>query len=508
MVGAASKEHVVGRYAIYDEIAAGGMATVHYGRLVGPVGFTRPVAIKRLHPHLARDPDFVTMFMDEARLAARIRHPNVVATMDIVSEGDQLLLVMEYVEGESLSRLLRRANASGAKPPIGVTCTILVGALQGLHAAHEAKNDQGAPLNLVHRDVSPQNIIVGPDGVPRILDFGVAKAVGRLTNTREGQLKGKLPYMAPELLANGAVTRSVDVYAAAIVLWEMLTAQRLFAGETEIETFSKIVKSEVEPPSKHNPDVPPALDAIVLRGLAREAKDRFATARDMARELEKAVPLATASAVGEWVESLAHESLQDRARKVAEIESNSNVYRGPISSSVETGKRVSIVSGVQTTPGAGSSPDLAEDLRSVELTTSDLASTSATSPGLLQRRPKWLPIAAGVGVLFVVGIGIAVASRGGDEARPPEPSAKVPPPTTAAALPKDEPTASAPALVTPSATIEPVAIEPSATATAKTVAPRPTTTVHGPGPVKATPNCKPPYVIDERGIKKYKPECL
>jgi serine/threonine protein kinase len=191
---------VVGRYAVYGKLASGGMATVHLGRLMGPAGFSRTVAIKRLHPQFAKDPDFVAMFLDEARLAARIQHQNVVATVDVVARDDELFLVMDYVRGESFSRLLRASRKQGIDIPPRVIASVMVGMLHGLHAAHEAKDERGQPLSMVHRDVSPQNVIVGVDGVPRVLDFGVAKAAARVQVTRDGQMKGKLSYMAPEQL--------------------------------------------------------------------------------------------------------------------------------------------------------------------------------------------------------------------------------------------------------------------------------------------------------------------
>src|SRR5262249_30807867 len=162
------------------------MATVHFGRLLGPVGFSRTVAIKRLHAHFAADPEFVSMFLDEARLAARIRHPNVVPTLDVVATAGELFLVMDYVPGETLSRLIAASNAQRRWIPLPIAAAMACGVLHGLHAAHEAKSERGAPLGIVHRDVSPQNLLVGTDGVPRVLDFGVAKAAGRLQTTRDG----------------------------------------------------------------------------------------------------------------------------------------------------------------------------------------------------------------------------------------------------------------------------------------------------------------------------------
>ena len=225
-----SAEVTVGRYALHHEIASGGMAVVHIGRLMGPVGFARTVAIKRLHPHLAHNPEFVAMFLDEARLAARIRHPNVVSTLDVVATEGELFVVMEYVPGDALARLLFTASSRGESVPLAIASSIMVDVLHGLHAAHEASDERGQPLGLVHRDVSPHNVLVGTDGAAHLIDFGIAKAAGRAQVTREGQLKGKLAYMAPEQLkgsSGGAkVDRRADVFAVGTILWEIVTGHR------------------------------------------------------------------------------------------------------------------------------------------------------------------------------------------------------------------------------------------------------------------------------------------
>ncbi len=312
---------VVGRYALYGEIASGGMATVHLGRLLGPVGFSRTVAIKRLHSQFAKDPEFVSMFLDEARLAARVRHLNVVPTLDVVATEGELFLVMDYVQGESLAKLGRIAETQGAIP-VRIIAGILVGALHGLHAAHEAKSERGEKLDLVHRDISPQNILVGVDGVARVLDFGVAKATGRLQTTREGHLKGKLSYMAPEQVS-GRVTRQTDVYAAGIVLWEALTGVRLFRGDTDAETLHRVISGVVAPPSQYAANLPPGLDAVVLGALRREPTERYATAREFAVAIERCTGIASPTEIGEWVEAVAHDTLLRRAERVNEIESGS-----------------------------------------------------------------------------------------------------------------------------------------------------------------------------------------
>lgn len=330
----------IGRYAIYGEISAGGMAIVHYGRLLGPAGFSRTVAIKRLFPQFARDPEFVTMFLDEARLAARIRHPNVVDTLDIVAAEGELFLVMDYVQGESLARLLRQSADANRFLPLPIVSAIVSGALHGLHAAHEATNELGEPLGLVHRDVSPQNVLVGSDGVPRVLDFGVAKALGRLHTTRDGQVKGKLAYMAPEQLKGEPTTRRADLFAVGVVLWQALTGRRLFDGETEAIILAKLLEEPIVPPSRFAPHVRPELDQIALRALARDPARRFTTAREMALALETAERPATASEVSAWVESVAATTLAERARQVADIERSSTPGPRPLAEANAQGNTV------------------------------------------------------------------------------------------------------------------------------------------------------------------------
>lgn len=312
---------MLGRYALFDEIASGGMAAVHYARLMGSVGFTRTVAIKRLHPQLACDPEFVDMFLDEARLAARIRHPNVVPTLDIVSEGDELFLVMEYVLGETLSKLHKAAKKRGEVFEPSVSVALAVNLLDGLHAAHEARSETGEPLEIVHRDVSPQNLIVGADGVARVLDFGVAKAAGRIQVTRDGALKGKLAYMAPEQLERGGFDRRVDIFAAGVVLWELLTGRRLFDGGSDAVVFGQVLGLDVQPPSHVRAGVPAALDEVVMRSLARSPDDRFSTAHEMATELERALPGARPREVAALVQRLAGDALDKRAEVLGRIES-------------------------------------------------------------------------------------------------------------------------------------------------------------------------------------------
>ena len=308
---------VIGRYAIHEEIASGGMATVHFGRLVSAGGFSRTVAIKRLHAHLARDPEFVKMFLDEARIAARIRHPNVVPVLDVVNTEGEIFLVMEYVAGESLALLARAVRDRGERIPFPIAAALVVGVLRGLHAAHEATDERGQPLCIVHRDVSPQNILVGRDGSAHLLDFGVAKAEGQLQTTREGRIKGKVGYMPPEQARGSEVTRAVDIYAAGVVLWELLTGERLFAGDNDAIVLERVLFGEVVAPSGKG--APPELDEVVMRALGKVPESRFSTAREMARAIEAAVDVASGAEITEWLEMQAGGLIEDRQRRAAAL---------------------------------------------------------------------------------------------------------------------------------------------------------------------------------------------
>jgi serine/threonine protein kinase len=309
----------VERYLVFDEIGVGGMASVHIGMLTGAVGFRRIVALKQLHSRFIHDPDFVSQFINEARLAARIHHANVVQTVDVVWTGTQLMLVMEYVDGDTLNRVLRSAVERRQQVPLEVACSMVTGVLHGLHAAHEVKDEEGVALDIIHRDVSPQNILIGRDGIARVLDFGVAKALAQSPNTQSGLLKGKFGYMAPEQILRGTVDRRADVFAAGVVLWETLTCRRLFQASKNIEqAMSRVVAADIPPPSSCRPDIPARLDAIVMKAVERDAEKRFQSAEELAVALET-VGAASAHLVKTWFGPLASAELGQRARLIRSI---------------------------------------------------------------------------------------------------------------------------------------------------------------------------------------------
>jgi hypothetical protein len=311
-----ARPRIIGRYAMFDEVGRGGAATVHIGRLIGPIGFSRTVAIKKLHESVAGDPEVVAMFLDEARLTGRIRHPNVVPMLDVLAIEGEVFLVMEYVHGESLSSLLRGLQARNQPVPVPIAVQILRDVLHGLHAAHEARSDRGQPLDLVHRDVSPQNILVGADGISRILDFGIAKAVDRIQDTHTGQLKGKVSYMAPEQLLGQPIDRRVDVYAAGLVLWEALAGKRLFPGDSSGHVMYRVLRGEIPPLS----DAPPLVRDAVSKATERDRVARFATAFGFARALEDASAPVAPTAVGDWVREVSGPALTRRYELLQAIE--------------------------------------------------------------------------------------------------------------------------------------------------------------------------------------------
>ena len=514
---------VVGRYGLYDELAAGGMATVHLGRLIGSVGFSRAVAIKKMHSFLAHDPEFVAMFLDEARVAGRIRHPNVVPTLDVVSDGGELFLVMEYVLGESLNRLLIANKKRELRTPLDITSAIVIGLLEGLHAAHEAKDERGAPLEVVHRDVSPQNVIVGADGIARVFDFGIAKAVGRMQTTQDGSLRGKIAYMSPEQLSNEPIDARTDVWAAGVVLWEMIANSRLFVSDSAGALVHLVMTKEVPKPSSLT-ECSPALDAVVKKALATDREDRFPSARAMSRALEAAVPPASPHRVASWLEELAGPVIAARAARMEEME-RAGVER-PNYGTIRT-KLAAL--GFEKTPDSEAARST---MTSLQVDTLPFAITPSTPPLPLpapsalppRARPRkksaMFPLVALTTMLVTLLIAWRVLPRY---------LAKPSSPTRASSVAPDAPVSIAsPAEPGPSADPAPLAATPapptpsasaSATASASALAssalaarkaPRGRSTASSPVPPHPAPNCDPPYTIGPPPdlIKKPKLECL
>jgi len=285
-------------YTIHGKIASGGMGTIRLGLQLVASGFSRVVAIKQIHAMYANNQEFVAMFRDEFRVASRVVHPNVVPILDVMSAEDELSLVMEYVHGLSVARLV---TSAGNVPSPEIATTIVIGMLHGLHAAHEALSERGDLLNIVHRDVTPHNVMVGVDGTPRLLDFGIAHALGRARTTTVGQIKGKAKYLAPEQLTGESIDRRADIYSASVVFWEMLTGRRLFQSGNDDPLIDLAARRSVKSPHLVRPGISPHLARIVLRGLQADPAARYATALEMAVALEEGAATVSATKVGEWV---------------------------------------------------------------------------------------------------------------------------------------------------------------------------------------------------------------
>ena len=276
----------LGRYRVVDEIGVGGMASVHLARMDGPGGFQKWVAIKRIHPHLVEDDQFVDMFLDEARIAAGINHANVAQVFDLGKDDNTYWIAMEYLHGEPLREVMRRAEDQGQRIGPELAARICADAAEGLHAAHELRGKNGQLLGLVHRDVTPHNLFLTYDGYTKVVDFGIAKVADRLSSTRAGTLKGKLAYMSPEQVRGAEVDRTTDIFALGVVLWEITTNQRLFRMDTDLDTLEKVQACIVPPPSTIVRGYPPELEACVMKALSKRKQDRYQTAREFSRALQ------------------------------------------------------------------------------------------------------------------------------------------------------------------------------------------------------------------------------
>jgi serine/threonine-protein kinase len=481
---------VVGRYTIHDVIASGGLGSVHFARLTGASGFARTVVAKLLHPQFARQPEFALMLVDEACLAARIRHPNVVSTLDTIQTADELILVMDYVHGESVWKLITAAAHRNERVPLEIATSIVIDTLHGLHAAHEAADEHGHPLGIVHRDVSPQNILVGADGISRLVDFGIALAARRLqTATDALTLKGKHGYMAPEQVAGEPVTRLTDTYAAAIVYWELLTGERLFFGRTDAETIHRSLVSRVRPPSQVVPGIPDAIDAVVTRALSRDPAERYPTARAMALALEAQTPPVRLTEIGRWVERMVGDTLQERSAVLARIEREEAEARMATASS---GQRRRIEEATLVTPRSHAQETPPPTLDgATEIERRDVG--PAGQSGLLRR-------SVAVAALLLASVGGLVWMRS-EQRQPASTSSNVEARSTPRAESAVAPPASPEALGLPAASIT-TSVQPQ-TPPAPSSAPARTAR-----PKQAANPCKPPYTIDSLGREIFKPECL
>ena len=275
-----------GKYVLLDRLAVGGMAEIFLARQEGLEGFEKTVVIKRIRPHLSKQKSFVQMFLDEARLAAQLNHPNIVQIHELGQVNDSYFIAMEYVFGRDMARIIPKAEKMGIAFPMVYALKIASSVCEGLHYAHQRADAWGNPLHIVHRDVTPENVFVSFDGTVKILDFGIAKARGQTGETTAGEIKGKLSYMSPEQAMGKPLDCRSDLFSLGVVLYEWLTGFRLFTGDSEVAVLRSISEAKIYGPSYFKPDIPPEVEAVVMRALEKDRDRRYPSAWEMQRDLD------------------------------------------------------------------------------------------------------------------------------------------------------------------------------------------------------------------------------
>jgi serine/threonine-protein kinase len=475
----------IGRYELLLPIAAGGAGTVYLARSIGLAGFEREVALKLTHAQLREDPHFAHSLIQEATIAGRIRHPNVVPVLDVDEDPFGVFLVMEYVEGEALSGLVKLADAAGGQVPERIALTIVADVLEGLEAAHDLTDTDGTPLGLVHRDVTPHNVLVGVDGIARLTDFGIAKATTRVGLTATGRIKGKVAYMSPEQALGRSLDASTDLWAVGVILWELMTGVRLHVGTSDAATLLRIVSEPPLSASTFRPDLPYEIDALISHALTMNRLERPSSAAAFAAELEAAAAAtwgrASRHEVAAWVRELVAERLALRRSKIDEVIE----LRGRLGQlgRVALGSSPSAAPSAPTITGVGIGPDAATrmDRLSVpdpisapnsapEATRTETASVTSLKARTGRSRMRWAPVIAAVVTLALIGV-------------------------AAAALHHSAPAASVSAVVAPTAPAS-LALEPSASAPPATAsdspAVEPSDLPLSPDELPLLPSAKPP----------------
>jgi serine/threonine protein kinase len=427
-----------GKYQLLRKIASGGMGQVFLALEKG-TGFERLVVLKLILPHLAEDEEFLSMFLEEARLVARLAHPNLITILDLTEIDSRYCLAMEYVQGEDVRRLEKYARTQGKPLPVGLALRIIAEAAAGLDYAHQARDAQGKPLRLVHRDVSPQNILVGFDGGVKVIDFGVAKAAGSTSQTATGVLKGKYPYMSPEQ-ANGLhVDARSDLFALGVVLWELITGRRLFKSESDLMTLRLVRDCQVPPPSQLNPKLPPGLDELVLKALCPSPDGRFpdCAAFRLAIEdyiLQYRLPASNAHLSAYlrdlYVERISREADPlnlDQLSEDTDLDSKSNPSRSSVRSLSQRPPPATLPVASMGTPVTPSPRRVTPSPRPVAIPPPPPRQTQSVAAVVPARRFPVVAVAATVGVLLLAAGG-AIIFRDRSRAEPVTPPVTQPPP--------------------------------------------------------------------------------
>lgn len=464
----------VGDYEIVKRLSVGGMATLYLARRHGAAGFSRLVALKIIHPHLVAQSTFIDMFVDEARICSQISHPNVVHVEEFGEIDGIHYLVMEYIDGCSVAELLRLFRREGRKLEPELVARIVMQIAGGLHAAHETLDQEGQPLDIVHRDISPSNILLSADGNAKLIDFGIAKARNRVSETEAGvALKGKYKYIAPEQATRSTVDRRSDIFSLGVVFWEMLVGKPLFADDTHVALFNRLHHTDVAAPSTINPDALVILDSIVLSMLQHDPDDRPQTATEVKRRITLALPSAANREASE-IGALAIEVRDKRAARRA--------------------NDTSLENDTSLSPTSRSSRGSRPDEYHIEIEPAPRAQAAPTMP---TAPPPWSRRAVQIGILSLLGIGVTVGvlvgRSGGLGDAPVSPIEPPPAIATDPAASQSSPNAGAaqpipaPAIQPPVSPTTQQAAIPSDNPTSEIVSPE---TPAAPGTSETTPNDK------------------
>jgi serine/threonine-protein kinase len=391
----------IGRYQIVTKLATGGMAEVYLAVHGEMAGFRTPVVVKKVLPHLACNPQFIDMFLDEARIASLLDHPNVVRIYEVGRISSEYFLAMELVQGRPMSSLVRRMAEAGKPLDARVAAFVIAQAAHGLHHAHELVDPLGNPLGLVHRDVSPQNILLSFEGSVKVIDFGIARALGRITDTQTGSMKGKFGYMSPEQAKGEEVDKRTDIFALGVVLWEAVTGRRLFSRDNDLATMRALIYDSIPKPSSVL-SIPPELEGIILRALSRNAKARFQTGADLAAALEKFVVQAGGASTTDVASVM-------KTAFATELASWQQTMRAALSAA----------------PASPPSMTVAVPTASSATPTMPPPPVTGTNVSADSSRARWPVFAAAIVGALIVGTGAVLLTR---PARPPAPAAATAPP--------------------------------------------------------------------------------
>ncbi len=358
-----------GKYTLIDRIAVGGMAEIFLSRQAGLEGFEKTIVIKRIRPHLSKQTSFVKMFLNEAKLAAQLNHPNIVQIYDLGKIGESYFIAMEYIFGRDMRRIIPKADTMGIPFPMVYALKIASSVCEGLYYAHQKVDLYGNPLNIVHRDVTPENIFVSFDGTVKVLDFGIAKAANQLEQTRAGEIKGKLSYMSPEQCMGTPLDNRSDLFSLGVVLYEWLTGFKMFTGESEVAILKSITEGKIYAPSYFKADIPEAVEAILMRALEKDREKRYQTAWDMQYDIDQFLSQYefTPSNIhlSNFLKQLFFDELEEEKARLA--------ARNPATASVEQEEVISNLEpvSVQVEPSVGALSSVNEQVLNVSLNGAD-----------------------------------------------------------------------------------------------------------------------------------------